>query len=228
MQSSKNVVVDVRIHESWKQRLLPCFQEAWFLQLREFVHTEYRQSTVYPPAAKIFRAFDLCPFESVRVVIVGQDPYHGPGQANGLCFSVAPEVQAPPSLQNIFKELERDLGRPPYTDKTLESWARQGVLLLNSSLSVRAGQAASHSGKGWEQLTDAALAALAREREHIVFILWGAYAQKKVSLLDTSKHHLIASPHPSPLSAHRGFFGSAPFSKTNTKLREWGQQEIDW
>lgn len=228
MQHSENAVVDVRIHESWKQRLLPCFQEPWFLQLREFVHAEYRQATVYPPAAKIFRAFDLCPFESVRVVIVGQDPYHGPGQANGLCFSVASEVQAPPSLLNIFKELEQDLGRPPHTDKTLESWAQQGVLLLNSSLSVRAGQAASHSGKGWEQLTDSALAALAREREHIVFILWGAYAQKKVSLLDTSKHHLIASPHPSPLSAHRGFFGSAPFSKTNAKLREWGQHEIDW
>ena len=220
--------MDVRIEAGWKARLAPEFNEPWFARLADFVKAEYQTTRVYPPARDIFRAFDLCPFDAVKVVIVGQDPYHGPGQANGLSFSVHPEVDMPPSLVNIFNELRDDLGREPHADRSLEHWARQGVLLLNASLTVRAGQAASHAGKGWELFTDAALRALAAGKEHVVFILWGAFAQKKGAFITQERHCLIKSAHPSPLSAYRGFIGSKPFSKTNEALRAWGYDEIDW
>lgn len=220
--------MDVRIEAGWKSRLAPEFKEPWFARLADFVKAEYQAGRVYPPARDIFRAFDLCPFEKVKVVIVGQDPYHGPGQANGLSFSVHPEVDMPPSLVNIFNELRDDLGREPHADRSLEHWARQGVLLLNATLTVRAGQAASHAGQGWELFTDAALRALAAGKEHVVFILWGAFAQKKGAFISQERHHIIKSAHPSPLSAYRGFLGSKPFSKTNEILRRWGYEEIDW
>ncbi len=220
--------MDVRIEASWKDRLTPYFSTDAFLQLTEFVRKEYRSGPVFPPAGLIFRAFDLCPIDQVRVVILGQDPYHGAGQANGLCFSVNPSVDLPPSLVNIFQELESDLGRPPHTDRTLESWARQGVLLLNSTLTVRSGAPTSHAGKGWEELTDEALKVLSRRDDPVVFILWGAYAQRKGSFLEGTKHHVIKSPHPSPLSSYRGFFGSRPFSRANAALEGWGKPPIDW
>lgn len=220
--------MDVRIEASWKQRLAPYFDTAPFRQLTEFVRREYQSGPVYPPAGKIFRAFDLCPFESVRVVILGQDPYHGSLQANGLCFSVQANIDLPPSLRNIFDELEKDLGRPPHADRTLESWANQGVLLLNSTLTVRSGQPTSHSGKGWEEFTDEVLKRLNDERSQLIFVLWGSYAQRKGAFLDESKHLVLRSPHPSPLSAYRGFFGSRPFSRINAALVSWGQAPIDW
>lgn len=220
--------MDVRLEDSWKSRLAPEFSATYFVSLTEFIRNEYRQPPVYPPGRCIFRAFDLCPFDQVKVVILGQDPYHGPGQANGLCFSVNPGVDLPPSLVNIFQELRNDLGRPPHTDATLEAWARQGVLLLNATLTVRGGSPTNHSGRGWETFTDAALKALANEREHLVFILWGAYAQKKGAFLDPARHRILKSPHPSPLSAYRGFFGSRPFSQANAALEAWGQTPVDW
>jgi uracil-DNA glycosylase len=220
--------MDVRIEASWKDRLAPVFSTEAFVRLTEFVRTAYREGPVFPPAGLIFRAFDLCPLDRVRVVILGQDPYHGPGQANGLCFSVNPGVSLPPSLVNIFQELETDLGRPPHTDCTLESWARQGVLLLNATLTVRSGAPTSHSGKGWEEFTDEALKALAQRQDKLVFLLWGAYAQRKGAFLDGTKHLVIKSPHPSPLSSYRGFFGSRPFSRTNAALQSWGKEPIDW
>lgn len=220
--------MDVRIESGWKSRLASVFEEPWFARLTDFVKEEYRTAPVFPPARDIFRAFDLCPFEGVKVVIVGQDPYHGPNQANGLCFSVNPNVDMPPSLVNIFNEIEEDLGRPPHADRSLEHWARQGVLLLNACLTVRASQAASHAGKGWEEFTDAVLRSLAAGKDHVVFILWGAYAQKKGAFIQQDRHYIIKSAHPSPLSAYRGFIGSRPFSKTNEVLRSWGYEEIDW
>ncbi|WP_442753445.1 uracil-DNA glycosylase [Methylocystis sp. JAN1] len=218
----------VRIDESWKKHLATEFEKAYFTELREFVRNEYAAGMIYPPAAQIFRAFDECPFDSVKVVILGQDPYHGPGQANGLCFAVGADVPPPPSLQNIFKEIEADLGRPVSRDPDLSRWAKQGVLLLNATLTVRASQAGSHQNKGWEQFTDAAVHALSREREGIVFMLWGSYARRKGAGIDRRKHLVLECAHPSPLSAHNGFFGCRHFSKANEYLTAHGQASIEW
>lgn len=218
----------IALEGSWKQRLTDQFAQPYFRALREFVRSEYTQGPVYPHPKRIFAAFDHCPFESVKVVILGQDPYHGPRQANGLCFSVAPEVPSPPSLQNIFQELQADLGCAKPTTGDLTPWADQGVLLLNATLTVRRGQAGSHQGKGWEQFTDAAIRAVSDEREHVVFILWGRYAQQKGEQIDRTKHHVIASPHPSPFSAYSGFFGSKPFSQANQYLQEQGIAPVQW
>lgn len=220
--------MDVRIEESWKQRLQPEFEKDYFVKLTEFVRAEYTRTTVYPPARLIFNAFDHCPFDEVKVVIIGQDPYHGPGQAHGLCFSVGEGVPNPPSLQNIFKEIHSDLGKPMPPNGDLTRWARQGVLLLNATLTVQAHQAGSHQRKGWEEFTDAAIRCLAERREHLVFILWGAYAQKKGAFIDRSKHLVLTSAHPSPLSAYNGFFGNRHFSRTNEYLAAHGIAEIDW
>lgn len=221
-------MVDVKIEESWKDKLAPEFEKPYFETLTDFVRQEYQATRIYPPGSRIFAAFDACPFDEVKVVILGQDPYHGPRQANGLCFSVADGVPLPPSLQNIYNELQSDLGVQPPPTGDLERWARQGVLLLNATLTVRRGQAGSHQGQGWEEFTDAAIRALAEQREQLVFILWGAYAQRKGAVIDRHSHHVIESPHPSPLSAHRGFFGSRPFSRTNAYLQEHDKEPIDW
>lgn len=220
--------MDVRIEASWKEKLAEEFEKPYFGQLAEFVRAEYKQFTIYPPGGKIFNAFDACPFDTVKVVILGQDPYHGPGQANGLSFSVNDGVPLPPSLQNIYKELQADLGSQPPASGDLARWAQQGVLLLNATLTVRRGAAASHQGKGWEEFTDAALRLLSQEREHIVFILWGAYARRKGAFIDRMKHLVLESAHPSPLSAHNGFFGSKPFSKTNAYLQQHGIEPVEW
>ncbi|MEP0367620.1 MAG: uracil-DNA glycosylase [Cyclobacteriaceae bacterium] len=220
--------MNVKVETSWKTLLKDEFEKDYFKQLTDFVKTEYADSTVYPPGSQIFRAFDFCPVDDVKVVIIGQDPYHGPGQANGLCFSVAEGVPLPPSLLNIFKELQSDLGKEIPPHGSLERWAKQGVLLLNATLTVRARQAGSHQKKGWEQFTDAAIQKLAEEKEGLVFILWGAYAQNKGAVIDKERHHVIQSPHPSPFAAHRGFFGSKPFSKTNDFLQASGRAEISW
>jgi uracil-DNA glycosylase len=222
------VTKPVRIDESWKARLDDEFAQPYFMELREFVRGEYAAGAVYPPAARIFRAFDECPFDEVKVVILGQDPYHGPGQANGLCFAVGADVPPPPSLQNIFKEIEADLGRPVSRDPDLSRWAKQGVLLLNATLTVRAAQAGSHQNKGWERFTDAAVHALAREREGLVFMLWGAYARRKGAGIDRKKHLVLECAHPSPLSAHNGFFGCKHFSKANDWLVAHEQTPIEW
>ena len=220
--------MDVRIEESWKQRLAPEFEKDYFIKLTEFVRSEYSRTTIYPPARQIFNAFDHCPFNDVKVVIIGQDPYHGPGQAHGLCFSVAEGVPNPPSLQNIFKEIMSDLGKPLPPNGDLTRWARQGVLLLNATLTVQAHQAGSHQRRGWETFTDAAIRSLAEEREHLVFILWGAYAQKKGAFIDRNKHLVLTSAHPSPLSAYNGFFGNKHFSRTNEYLAAHGIAGIEW
>lgn len=216
------------IEESWKQRLMDEFTASYFSQLKEFLVEEKNNYKIYPPGSQIFNAFNFTPFDEVKVVILGQDPYHGPGQAHGLCFSVPDGVQRPPSLQNIFKEIHQDLGIPVPATGNLEKWARQGVLLLNATLTVRARQAGSHQKRGWEQFTDSAIRKLSQEREHLVFLLWGSYAIAKRELIDASKHLILTSPHPSPLSASRGFFGNRHFSKTNHYLREHGIKEIDW
>ena len=216
------------IDESWYQVLRPQFEAPYFAELKSFLVSEKRQYPVYPPGPLIFNAFNLTPFNKVKVVILGQDPYHGPGQAHGLSFSVPDGVPFPPSLQNIFKELNADLGIPIARSGNLEKWAREGVLLLNASLTVRAGQANSHSRHGWEQFTDAAIRALSEQREHLVFILWGNYAIAKRSMIDPSKHLILTSVHPSPLSASRGFFGCHHFSKTNNYLIQNGIEPIDW
>jgi uracil-DNA glycosylase len=220
--------MDVQIEESWKQILSAEFEKDYFRQLTDFVRNEYRSTTVYPPGKLIFNAFNLCPFEQVKVVIIGQDPYHGPGQAHGLCFSVNDNVPFPPSLRNIFKEIQDDLGKPIPESGNLTRWAKQGVLLLNATLTVRAHQANSHRGIGWEEFTDAAIRALAEQREHLVFILWGAYAQKKGAFIDRSRHLVLTSVHPSPLSAHNGFFGNRHFSRANEYLQQHGQTPIEW
>ena len=220
--------MDVRIEQSWKQHLMPEFDKPYFVNLTNFVRDEYRTKTIYPPAKLIFNAFDQCPFDEVEVVIVGQDPYHKPGQAHGLCFSVNDGIEIPPSLQNIYKEIHDDLGKPIPRSGNLERWARQGVLLLNATLTVQAHRAGSHQGKGWEEFTDAAIRHLANERENLVFILWGAYAQRKGENIDTNRHLVLKSPHPSPLSAHRGFFGNKHFSKANEYLVAHGKKPIDW
>lgn len=218
----------IRIDASWKKHLATEFEQPYFEALREFVRDEYAARRIYPPAAQIFRAFDDCPFGSVKVVILGQDPYHGPGQANGLCFAVNPGVTAPPSLVNIFKEIETDLGHPVSRDPDLSRWARQGVLLLNATLTVREAQAGSHQNKGWERFTDAAVHALAREREGLVFLLWGTYARRKGAGIDHGKHLVLECAHPSPLSAHNGFFGCRHFSRANAWLAARGEKPIDW
>ena len=218
----------VRIDESWKAHLASEFERPYFAELRRFVRDEYAARMVYPPAAQIFRAFDECPFDAVKVVILGQDPYHGASQANGLCFAVRSDIQAPPSLQNIFKEIEADLGHPVSRDPDLSRWARQGVLLLNATLTVRDGQAGSHQNKGWEQFTDAAVRALSRERDGLVFMLWGAYARRKGATIDRARHLVLECAHPSPLSAHNGFFGCRHFSKANDALVAQGQTPIEW
>lgn len=220
--------MDVKIEPSWKAVLKEEFEKPYFEDLVNFVKSEYKTHTVYPPGNRIFSAFDFTPFNEVKVVIIGQDPYHGPNQANGLCFSVADGVRQPPSLQNIFKELRDDLGVTVPVSGNLERWAKQGVLLLNATLTVRASQAGSHQNKGWETFTDAVIQKLSDEKENLVFILWGAYAQKKGSIIDTAKHFIIKSTHPSPFSAHNGFFGSKPFSKTNAYLKKENMQEINW
>jgi uracil-DNA glycosylase len=217
----------VQIDESWKLRLAAEFEQPYFDALRAFVREEYGKGRVYPPARQIFRAFDECPFDAVEVVILGQDPYHGPGQANGLCFAVGRDIPPPPSLQNIFKEIESDLGRKVSRDPDLSRWARQGVLLLNATLTVRESAAGSHQGKGWERFTDAAVQALSREREGIVFLLWGSHARQKGAGVDRSKHLVLESAHPSPLSA-RGFFGCRHFSKANAYLEARGRTPIEW
>lgn len=208
--------------------MAPEFEKDYFVRLTNFVRQEYQTTTVYPPGKLIFNAFNLCPFDQVKVVIIGQDPYHGPGQAHGLCFSVNDGVPFPPSLQNIFKEIQSDLGTPIPTTGNLTRWANQGVLMLNATLTVRAHQAASHQRQGWEEFTDAAIRALAEERENLVFILWGAYAQKKGAFIDRNKHLVLASAHPSPLSAYNGFFGNKHFSRANEYLIAHGQQPIQW
>lgn len=220
--------MNVQIEESWKKHLAPEFEKDYFVQLTDFVRNEYAHTTVYPPGRLIFNAFNLCPFDRVKVVIIGQDPYHGPGQAHGLCFSVNDGIAFPPSLQNIFKEIQADLGKPIPTSGNLTRWAEQGVLMLNATLTVRAHAAGSHQRRGWEKFTDAAIRALNNEREHLVFILWGAYAQKKGAFIDRSRHLVLTSAHPSPLSAHNGFFGNHHFSLTNDYLRAHGQTPIDW
>lgn len=220
--------MNVQIEESWKKHLAPEFEKDYFVQLTDFVRNEYAHTTVYPPGRLIFNAFNLCPFDRVKVVIIGQDPYHGPGQAHGLCFSVNDGITFPPSLQNIFKEIQADLGKPIPTSGNLTRWAEQGVLMLNATLTVRAHAAGSHQRRGWEEFTDAAIRALNNEREHLVFILWGAYAQKKGAFIDRSRHLVLTSAHPSPLSAHNGFFGNHHFSLTNDYLRAHGQTPIDW
>ncbi len=220
--------MEVRIHESWKNHLSQEFSKTYFEELVGFVRTEYSTRTIFPPAKLIFNAFDRCPFESVKVVILGQDPYHGPGQANGLCFSVADDIRHPPSLQNIFKELNEDLDIPIPQSGNLEPWADQGVLLLNATLTVVARQAGSHQNKGWEEFTDAVIRKLSDERSNLVFILWGSYAQRKGEVIDGKRHFVIQSPHPSPFSAARGFFGSKPFSQANHYLHSSGIEPIDW
>jgi uracil-DNA glycosylase len=218
----------VRVEQSWSEQLALEFGKEYFKSLTMFVHAEYKKGSVYPPPQLIFKALDTCAFTNVKVVIVGQDPYHGYGQANGLSFSVNNGIQTPPSLQNIFKELSSDIGGEINQDTDLTRWARKGVLLLNATLTVRSGIAGSHQGKGWEQFTDAILKKLNDERDHIVFILWGNYARKKGAFIDRAKHCVIESPHPSPLSAHNGFFGSKPFSKTNQYLIEKNIVPIEW
>ncbi len=219
---------EVRIEASWKDKLAEEFEKPYFQNLAAFVRGEYQKFTIYPPGGKIFNAFDSCPFDQVKAVILGQDPYHGPNQANGLCFSVNDGVPFPPSLMNIYKELKNDLGVEPAASGNLERWAQQGVLLLNATLTVRRGAAGSHQGRGWEQFTDAALRILGEQRQGLVFILWGAYAKRKGALIERSKHLVLESAHPSPLSAHNGFFGSRPFSKTNAYLVQQGKTPIDW
>lgn len=220
--------MNVQIEESWKAQLQPEFDKDYFRTLTGFVRDEYEHHPVYPPGKLIFNAFNLCPFDKTEVVIIGQDPYHGPGQAHGLCFSVNDGVAFPPSLVNIFKEIKNDTGANPPAGGNLTRWAQQGVLLLNATLTVRAHQAGSHQKKGWEAFTDAAIQALAGQREHLVFILWGAYAQKKGAFIDRNRHLVLSSAHPSPLSAYNGFFGNGHFSRANEYLREHGKSEIAW
>ena len=220
--------MNVQIEESWKEALMPEFSKDYFIRLTDFVRKEYHETTVYPPGKLIFNAFNLCPFDKVKVVIIGQDPYHGPGQAHGLCFSVNDGIQPPPSLVNIFKEINNDLGKPIPQSGNLTRWAEQGVLLLNATLTVRAHQAGSHQRRGWEEFTDAVIRKLAEEKSNLVLILWGAYAQKKGAFIDRSKHLVLTSVHPSPLSAHSGFFGNHHFSLANDYLIKNGKTAIDW
>ncbi|HMA64860.1 MAG: uracil-DNA glycosylase [Fibrobacterota bacterium] len=213
---------------SWKKRLKSEIESDYFRELMVFVDDECAKHTIFPPSDKIFNAFNLCPFDSVKIVILGQDPYHGEGQAHGLCFSVNDGVQHPPSLVNIFKEIKRDLNIPVPSSGNLERWARQGVLLLNATLTVRTKQAGSHQKRGWETFTDAAIKLLAQEKKHCVFMLWGSYAHKKGEVIPNEHHLVLKSPHPSPLSAHRGFFGNNHFSQANSYLVNHGKSAIVW
>ena len=216
------------IEESWKATLMNEFQREYFITLKAFLQQEKKQYVIFPPGASIFSAFNHTPFDKVKVVILGQDPYHGPGQAHGLCFSVPPGVPAPPSLVNIFKELKSELGIPVPTHGNLEKWADQGVLLLNATLTVRANLAGSHQKKGWEQFTDQVIRELSARRSGLVFLLWGNYARAKESLIDTTKHYVLKAAHPSPLSAYNGFFGCGHFIQTNELLQKQGLAPIDW
>lgn len=218
----------IRIEESWNKALSEEFDKPYFKDLTAFVREEYTSYKVFPPAKLIFNAFDSCPFNQVKVVIIGQDPYHGYGQAHGLCFSVGEEVKMPPSLINIYKELKTDLGVPLPETGSLVRWARQGVLLLNATLTVRASSPGSHQNKGWEEFTDAVIRIISEEKQNVVFILWGAYAQKKGEIINRDQHKIIESAHPSPFAAHRGFFGSKPFSQTNAYLVSVGLEPIKW
>jgi len=217
------------MHSSWKPVLNEEFEKSYFKDLITFVKSEYATKVCYPKGSQIFSAFDHCHFDQVKVVIIGQDPYHGPNQANGLCFSVNDGIPFPPSLQNIFKEIETDLNIPIPKTGNLERWADQGVFLLNATLTVRQAEAGSHQGKGWEKFTDAVIKQISAESENVVFLLWGGFAQKKAALIDASKHHILKSGHPSPLSANRGFwFGNKHFSQTNEFLKSKGMKEIEW
>lgn len=218
----------LQIEKRWKEILEEEFSSDYFLSLKKFLVEEKKKNVVYPPGSLIFNAFNLTPFNRVKVVIIGQDPYHGEGQAHGLCFSVPDGVPRPPSLVNIFKELQADLGIPEPRTGNLENWAHQGVLLLNATLTVRAHQPGSHQKKGWETFTDSAIHSLSTHRDNLVFLLWGAYAQKKTELIDANRHHILKAAHPSPLSASKGFFGCRHFSETNKVLRKLGLREIDW
>lgn len=220
--------MEVSINSSWKKHLSNEFEKPYFFQLVEFVRREYHNHTIYPPGKMIFNAFDCCSFEDTRVVIIGQDPYHGEGQANGLCFSVNDGIRKPPSLQNIFKEIEQDIGKPIPESGNLERWAKQGVLLLNATLTVKASTPGSHQNKGWEEFTDAVINVLNEEKQQLVFLLWGAYAQKKGAIIDRSKHLVLESAHPSPFAAYRGFFGNKHFSMCNSYLNEHGKPLIEW
>lgn len=220
--------MEVKIEKSWKEVLQTEFDKPYFENLVGFVKQEYSSHTIFPPAGQIFNAFNTCPFNHVKVVILGQDPYHGPRQAHGLCFSVNDGIQFPPSLQNIFKEINSDLGIPMPKSGNLTRWAEQGVLLLNATLTVRASQAGSHQGRGWEEFTDAVIKIISENAENVVFILWGSYAIKKKALIDASKHCILTAPHPSPLSSYRGFFGCKHFSQTNTYLASKGKTPIEW
>jgi uracil-DNA glycosylase len=221
--------MNVKIESSWGEKLKGEFEKEYFTNLTAFVKNEYKDDAVYPAPKNIFRAFDLCPFDKVKVVILGQDPYHGVGQANGLCFAVEDSQRLPPSLQNIFKEIASDLGKPlAHTSGDLTRWAGQGVLLLNATLTVRAHSAGSHQGKGWEEFTDAVIRALSEQRAGLVFMLWGNYAKQKGAHIDRSKHLVLESPHPSPFSAHSGFFGCKHFSKANEYLITHGEAPVDW
>lgn len=218
----------VQIETSWQEKLQQEFDEPYFEELIEFVRREYAQGTCYPPGSLIFNAFNLCPLSKVKVVLIGQDPYHEPGQAHGLCFSVNDGVPFPPSLRNIFQEIQTDLGTPVPASGNLTRWAEQGVLLLNATLTVRAHAAASHQKHGWERFTDAVIRLVSAECEHVVFILWGSYAQSKAALIDSTKHCVLRSAHPSPLSAYRGFFGNHHFSLCNQYLQQHNIKPIDW
>ncbi|MEK7646621.1 MAG: uracil-DNA glycosylase [Patescibacteria group bacterium] len=218
----------IKLEPSWKKALGEEFARPYFQELSSFVRQEYLTKSIYPAPTDVFRAFEMCPFNQVKVVILGQDPYHGERQANGLSFAVHTGIPLPPSLRNIFKEIQADTGITPLPDGDLSRWATQGVLLLNATLTVQASSPGSHQNKGWELFTDAVIRTLSDQKEHLVFILWGNYAKNKGALINREKHHVIESPHPSPFSAHNGFFGSKPFSKTNAYLASQGYTEIDW
>jgi uracil-DNA glycosylase len=220
--------MDVNINETWKKKISEEFTKPYFEKLITFVKVQYSTETIYPPGKLIFNAFDKCPFDDVKVVIIGQDPYHGPGQANGLCFSVNDGVPFPPSLKNIFKEIHSDLGKSIPASGNLERWASQGVFLLNATLTVKKDAPGSHQNKGWEEFTDAIIRKVNEEKENVVFILWGAYAQKKGAIIDERKHLVLKSAHPSPFSVERGFYGNKHFSKANDYLKSKGLKEIDW
>jgi uracil-DNA glycosylase len=220
--------MNVRIEQGWNSKLIDEFEKPYFKKLTDFVREEYTKKIIYPPGALIFNAFNMCPFDNVKAVIIGQDPYHGPRQAHGLCFSVRDGTEIPPSLRNIYKEIENDLGIKPLSSGDLSRWAIQGVLLLNATLTVEEHRAGSHQGKGWEQFTDSVISLLNREKENLVFFLWGSYAQKKGEVIDRNKHLVLESVHPSPLSASRGFFGNNHFSRCNNYQKMAGKEPINW
>ena len=220
--------MNVRIEEGWKEKLQQEFEKEYFTSLTEFIKQEYSTTRCFPPGSQIFSAFDHCHFDNIKVVMLGQDPYIRPGQANGMCFSVADGIQHPPSLQNIFKEINQDLGIPAPVSGDLSRWAKQGVFLLNVTLTVREGQSGSHQGQGWERFTDTVIHAINDGSDHVVFMLWGSFAQKKASFVDQAKHMILKAPHPSPLSAYRGFFGCKHFSQANAWLESKGKGKINW